>query len=93
MCVPGCVRAGVHRAAPTTMEALTRPDHLGHTSHLGVHLHLQQPYRHGVGPGSSRFLCLTLTFSGRAKFCTDTIELMWSFIPIIFLLSVSMKNK
>jgi len=52
-CVPSCIFPGVYRVALTTMEASARPDCLGHTPHFGIHLHLQPPYHHAMGPGTS----------------------------------------
>lgn len=52
-CLLGGVRAGVHGAALTAMEASAGPGGLGHTSHLRIHLHVQQPHRHALGPGTT----------------------------------------
>lgn len=52
VCLPSRVCAGVYRDALTAMETSARPDCLGHTPHLGIHLHLQRPNHLALGPGN-----------------------------------------
>lgn len=52
MCVSGSVCAGVYRDALTEMEASTRTNCVGHSSHHGLHFHLQWPHRCTLGPGN-----------------------------------------
>lgn len=51
VCVSGCVCIGMHRDTLTEMEASSGSNHLGHTSHHGLHFHLHWTHCCTLGPG------------------------------------------